>query len=108
MVGNVFVYWRAKMKEKASKILEITVYSINYILISYALSNIAMAMKRSPVFILFFASDIWVMGEYMKKMYGISKNRIIAGTLGIVCFAVHMGLGYFLGRIVGDIVPFAV
>ncbi len=53
--------------KKASKILEIIVYSLNYILISYALSNIAMAMKRSPGFILFFASDIFELHPYVPK-----------------------------------------
>ena len=49
--------WENWNEKKILKILEIIVYSLNYILISYALSNIAMAMKRSPGFILFFASD---------------------------------------------------
>ena len=41
------------MREKGSKLLDVMVYSINYVLISYALSNVSMALKSSPVFILF-------------------------------------------------------
>ena len=50
------------MKTKASKYLEIVIESINYIIISYALSNMAMLFQSNPLFILFFASEIWVIG----------------------------------------------
>ena len=50
------------MKSSASKFLEIVIDSINYIIISYALSNMAMILNSNPVFILFFASEIWFMG----------------------------------------------
>ena len=42
------------MKTKASKYLEIVIESINYIIISYALSNMAMLFQSNPLFILFF------------------------------------------------------
>ena len=81
------------MKSSASKFLEIVIDSINYIIISYALSNMAMILNSNPVFILFIASGIWFMGNYWL-------------ILLIVCFAIHIGMVYFIGRIVGDIVPF--
>ena len=59
--------WENWNEKKILKILEIIVYSLNYILISYALSNIAMAMKRSPGFILFFASDIFELHPYVPE-----------------------------------------
>lgn len=60
------------MKRKASKILEIIIHSINYILISYALSNVAMLLKASQIFILFFAMEkrhfhIWIDNYYIVK-----------------------------------------
>lgn len=38
------------MKAKASKWLEIVIESINYIIINYALSNMAMILKSNPLF----------------------------------------------------------
>ena len=95
------------MREKGSKLLDVMVYSINYVLISYGLSNVSMALKSSPVFILFFASELWVIGLYIKKIHEITGSRLLAGILLVFCFAVHIGTVYFFGRFVGDIVPFA-
>ena len=94
------------MKKKLLKSLEIIIYSINYILISYALSNMSMLLKASPIFILFFASEIWVMGVYVNKIQEITENRVLSWILLAVCFALHIGMVYFIGRVLGDIVPF--
>ena len=93
------------MKRKMSTILEILIYSLNYILISYALSNVAMLLKASPIFILFFASEIWVMGVYMNKIQEITEKKVLSWILLAVCFALHIGMVYFIGGVVGDIVP---
>ena len=94
------------MKKKLLKSLEIIIYSINYILISYALSNVAMLLKASPIFILFFASEIWVIGVYVNKIQEITENRVLSWLLLAVCSALHISMVYLIGRVVGDIVPF--
>ncbi len=94
------------MKTKASKYLEIVIESINYIIISYALSNMAMLFQSNPLFILFFASEIWVIGNYWRKVCDMVKNKILAVVLLIICFAIHIGIVYFIGRVVGTVVPF--
>lgn len=94
------------MKMKASKCLDIVIESINYIIINYALSTMAMLFQSNPLFILFFASEIWVTGNYWRKVYDIIKNKILAIVLLIVCFIIHMGIVYFVGRVVGTVVPF--
>ena len=94
------------MRTKASKYLEIVIESINYIIINYALSNMAMLFQSNPLFILFFASEIWLMGNYWRKVSDIVKNKIFAGILIIICFVTHIALVYFIGRVVGTVVPF--
>ena len=51
------------MKTKVSNYLALIAWSVNYVIISYALSNMAMLLRRSPLFILFFASEVWIMGD---------------------------------------------
>lgn len=94
------------MKTKASQSLDIVIESINYIIIHYALSNMAMLFQSNPLFILFFASEIWVMGNYWRRVYDIAKSKILAAGLLIICFAIHIGIVYFVGRVVGTVVPF--
>lgn len=94
------------MKAKASKWLDVSIESINYLIVNYALSNMAMLLKNNPIFILFFASEIWVMGNYWRKIYDLTKNKVISTVLLIVCSGIHIGMVYFIGHIVGEIVPF--
>lgn len=94
------------MKSNTSKYIEIIIVSINYIIINYALSNMAMLFQSDPLFILFSASEIWVMGNYWYKVNDISKNKILSLILLIICFAIHIGIVYFFGRVVGTVVPF--
>ena len=94
------------MRSRSSKFLEILIESVNYIVINYALSNMAMLFQRNLFFILFFASEVWVMGNYWRKVYEITKNKFVSAILIVVCFMIHIGIVYFVGRIVGDIIPF--
>ena len=41
------------MKQTVNKWLEVAVESINYVLISYALSNMALVLRQNPLSILF-------------------------------------------------------
>ena len=68
------------MREKGSKLLDVMVYSINYVLISYALSNVSMALKSNPVFILFFASELWVIGLYIKRFMSLQEASSLQGS----------------------------
>ncbi|MFR6290770.1 MAG: hypothetical protein ACLUKQ_04890 [Peptococcaceae bacterium] len=94
------------MKATIQNSLEIFIASVNYIIINYALSNMAMLLQSNPLSILFFASEIWITVMYWKNVYRITQNKIISAVLFICCFAAHIGMLYFVGRIVGTILPF--
>ena len=82
------------MKRKMSTILEILIYSLNYILISYALSNVSILLKASPIFILFFASEIWVMGVYMNKIQEVTEKKgiILDTPCSMLCITYRYGV----------------
>lgn len=83
-----------KMKKSVSKWLEIFIISVNYSIISYALSNMTMLFRHSLLYILFFASEIWVTGDYWSRVYKLTENKLISILLIIVCFLVQMGMVY--------------
>ena len=94
------------MKATVSKYLEILIESVNYIIINYALSNMAMLFRSNPLFILFFASEIWMFGNYWKKMDRLTANKAISSILLIVCFLLlsfngASVLGIFVGIVYG-------
>ena len=94
------------MKTKASKYLEIVIESINYIIISYALSNMALFFHSSLLYILFFASEIWLTGGYWRSTLNEIKNKSLAALLVVCCFCIHIGMVYFIGYISGTLTHF--
>ena len=94
------------MGTRWSRILELLIVSVNYILIGYALSNIAMLLQSNPLFILFYASEIWVTGLYWRRAVKLTGSKLLSTVLLVVCFALQIGMVYFAGRVVGEMVPF--
>ena len=79
------------MGTRWSRILELLIVSVNYILIGYALSNIAMLLQSNPLFILFYASEIWVTGLYCRK--ADRQQAALDGAVGcLFCAADWNGL----------------
>lgn len=91
---------------KKAKVLDIIVGSINYVIISYALTNMAFLFSASLLYILFFASEIWVAGSYWRKVEEETKSKIIATILLLLCFIVHVAMVYSIGRVSGTVIPF--
>lgn len=94
------------MNKKTAKIFEIAVVSINYVIISYALTNMAFLFRANLLYILFFASEIWVAGNYWRKVNELTESKIVTAILLFLCFAVHIAMIYFIGRVSGTIIPF--
>lgn len=95
------------MKSRFSKAIEIFVESINYIIVSYALSCMAMFFKTSPFFILFFASEIWIFSKYWRTLQNILKSKWLSVLIWIFSFLVLCLMLYFLGYIDGRMISFA-
>lgn len=91
---------------RKTKVLDIIVESINYVVISYALTNMTFLFSASLFFILFFTSEIWIAGNYWRKVNELTDSKIITAILLLLCFVVHVALIYFIGRVSGTIIPF--
>ena len=85
------------MKQKAAKILDVAIHSINLLLINYALSNMMALFRSSVLYILFFTSEMWVFAQYRKSIETLSNSKTLA---------IEIGLLYFIGIVSGKLVPF--
>lgn len=94
------------MKGKLNKWLDILIETINYLVITYALSNMAMLFQRNLFYILFFTSELWVTATFWKKLDCLTGNKVLSIILLAVCFGIQIAILYFIGRVVGEIVPF--
>ena len=94
------------MRKRLGMWVELLIVSINYVVISYALSNLSIPLRRSWLSILFFASEIWIMGDYWQRACELTKRKVLSAVLLLACFAVHIGMVYGVGRVVGNVVPF--
>lgn len=95
-----------KMKEKWKKVIEIIIESINFIIITYALSSMAMSFRTSPVYILFFASNVWLIGRYGTQLKKVTESRILTAIIFCLSFGIFCFIAYFVGYIDGNIVQF--
>lgn len=98
-------FWQ-RTKQKLIKTFEITVESVNYVIINYALLNMAFLFDSSLLYVLFFASEIWVTSNYWSKIWKLTKSKWLTVVLVTVCFAAHIAIIYFIGRISGTIISF--
>ena len=89
------------MKTTLKSWAEIVIESVNYIIISYALSCMTFLFRTDWLFILFFASEIWLLSKYFATLNKLS-DAVWVCSLIIVGF-----LMYFVGYVDGTLVPFA-
>ena len=94
------------MKKRLGRWVELLIISINYVVISYALSNLSIPLQRSWLFILFFASEFWVTGAYWNRASELTGRRALAVILTALCFSLHVALIYFVGILTGPLIPF--
>lgn len=94
------------MNHKISKAVEVFIESLNYIILNYALSNMVLLFWHHWLFIFFFASELWLMDRYLRKLQELTESKILSTALWAVCFAIHIGIVYYGGRVVGEILPF--
>ena len=69
------------MKTALKSWAEIVIESVNYIIISYALSCMTFLFRTDWLFVLFFASEIWLLSKYFAALNKLTKeqNRIRRG-----------------------------
>ena len=53
-----------------------------------------------------YASEIWVTGLYWRRAAKLTGSKLLSTVLLVVCFALQIGMVYFAGRVVGEMVPF--
>ena len=95
------------MKTTIKRWTEIVIESINYIIISYALSCMTFLFRTNWLFVLFFASEIWLLSKYFVALNKLTKNKIVSGAVW-ACGLIVVGLlMYFIGYVDGTLVPFA-
>lgn len=95
------------MKTTTKRWTEIVIESINYIIISYALSCMTYLFRSDWLFILFFASEIWLLSKYFAALNKLTKNKIVSGAVWGCSLIVVGLLMYFVGYVDGMLVPFS-
>lgn len=93
-------------KGKVSTAIDVLNEVINYIVISFALSSVAMSLRAEWVSILFFYSDVWLTINLGKKLKEIIGNGVIAEIVRLGSVVAFIALVYFVGYVKGTVVPF--
>ena len=83
-------------KAKLSRGLDIFAATLNYILISFALSNMLLTYRNNFIYVAFFASKVFVISEYLRRMVKLTGRRMFAFLLLLGCLIVQIMLFYAL------------
>ena len=65
-----------------------------------------MSFRESWIYILFFASNVWLISRYYDTVNKVTKSEIITGILCAVCLLIFCLMVYFVGYIDGEITQF--
>ena len=90
------------MKLSKNNAVELLVESVNciiihYALIHYALSNMLGLLQVHPLWILLFASQIWVTVRYWNTARARSQSIWLALVMQLVCIGANLALLHFVG-----------
>ena len=85
------------MKLSKNNAVELLVESVNCIIIHYALSNMLGLLQVHPLWILLFASQIWVTVRYWNTARARSQSIWLALVLQLVCIGANLALLHFVG-----------
>ena len=66
------------MGKKGKTAVEAAVRTANFLVISYALDAMALVFRSHPVFILFFASNIWLLTWHYQQLTQLFHRRVPA------------------------------
>lgn len=95
------------MKRQLAKAVEIGVETLNYWVISYALSSMTMVFRAEWVFVLFFASNVWLIGRYYDRVAAVLNSRKWAMLVCALAFAAFVLFVSRVGLVQGSVIPFA-
>lgn len=94
------------MKKQWGKIIEIGVETLNYWVISYALDSMTMVFRSEWVYVLFFASNIWLIGYYYERMRQIMSSRKWAVLMCVLSTGLFALFVFRAGLVQGTVMPF--
>ena len=88
-----------KQSRSIIKVLDIFIESVNFIVISYLLLSVMYAFKTNVLWVLFFATNVWLVQKYWHILRSALGKRIlcfsiIAASL-LVLAGVFLIFGYF-------------
>ncbi len=95
------------MKKQLAKAVEIGVETLNYWVISCALSSMTMVFRADWLFVLFFASNVWLIGRYYDRTAAVLDSRKWAVPVCALAFAAFVLFVYRVGLVQGSVMPFA-
>jgi hypothetical protein len=79
-------------------VLDITVESISFIVVSYLLLNAMYAFRANIVWVLFFATNVWLIQKYWQTLRKSLGNRIAAIVVTaislLILAVVFLWIGY--------------
>lgn len=94
------------MKDTFARIMDILVETVNFIVLSYLLCSAALSFNQSVLYILFFASAVWLTSKYWDRLKSLITNKGMRACVLMGSFLVLILIMYFGGYLSSTVASF--
>ncbi|MBQ8232364.1 MAG: hypothetical protein IJZ34_10630 [Lachnospiraceae bacterium] len=94
------------MKDTFARIMDVLVETINFIVLSYLLCSAALSFNQSMLYILFFASAVWLTSKYWDRLKSLIMNQGIRVCVLMGSFLILVLIMYFGGYLSSTLASF--
>ena len=94
------------MENKGSKIIDIIVRSIAFVVINYLLVSTELSFKANILGFLASFANIWMIIDYYKSVQKQLEKKAVTILLCVLCFIASAAIAYFVGYVRGTIMQF--
>ena len=94
------------MQDKSSKIIDIIVRSIAFVVINYLLVSTELSFKANILGLMASFANIWMITDYYQSVQRRTEKKGVTILLCAICFVASVAIAYFVGYVHGTIIPF--
>lgn len=94
-------------KKNLGAVLTVVIESFCYIVMQYVLASAIISFRRSVLFVVFFAVNVFVISKYLETLEKYVSRRPVQYGLLALCLAVTALFAWLFGFLAMELIPFS-
>ena len=94
-------------KKNLGAVLTVVIESFCYIVMQYVLASAIISFRRSVLFVVFFAVNVFVISKYLETLEKYVSRRPVQYGLLALCLVIPPLFACSSGSLAGELIPFS-